>query len=388
MNIIFYCQYVWGMGHLFRSIEFARALSDHKVTLIAGGQAVDVDLPDHVNLLRLPVLYMDEKFTTLISGEPGKSVAEIQRVRKEILFSTLAQQQPHLFIVELYPFGRSIFGFELGPVLQAIREGEFGPVKSVCSLRDILVEKKHPDAYESHVLKALNTRFDLLLVHSDANLLPLDDTFSRVGDINIPVHYTGFITADSQPDGGIKLRQDLGVMPAEKLIVASAGGGRSGFQLLKGVLNAYRLLKDSHPLRLEVFTGPFAADVEFEKLKALATSGCRVRKFTNRFLDYLHAADLSISLAGYNTCMNLLVTKVPALVCPYSRQREQPMRVEKIKHFIPMQIISEADLNPVQLSNHIKHMLSQTRSPDPVPINLAGAPNAAAFLKKWIDEAK
>ena len=388
MNIIFYCQYVWGMGHLFRSLEFARALSDHRVTLIAGGQPVDVDLPEHVDLLRMPVLYMDEKFTTLISGEAGKDVTEIQRIRKEILFSTLARQQPDLFIVELYPFGRTIFGFELEPVLQAIRGGEFGNVKSVCSLRDILVEKKDPDAYEKRVLKALNARFDLLLVHSDPNLLPLDDTFTRVDDISIPVHYTGFITANSPPNSGLKLRQDLGLLPAEKLIVASAGGGRSGFQLLKEVLKAYRLLRDSNPIKLEVFTGPFIADVEFERLQALATPGIRIRKFTNRFLDYLYAADLSISLAGYNTCMNLLVTKVPALVCPYSRQREQPMRVEKIKNLIPMEIISEADLNPVQLSNHIKQMLSQTRMPGPVPINLAGAPNAAAYLKKWLLESK
>ena len=79
MNIVFYCQYVWGMGHLFRSIEFARALSGHNVTMIAGGQTVDVDLPGHVDLLRLPVLYMDEKFTTLISGEAGRDVAEISQ---------------------------------------------------------------------------------------------------------------------------------------------------------------------------------------------------------------------------------------------------------------------------------------------------------------------
>lgn len=384
MNIVFYCQYVWGMGHLFRSIEFARALSAHSVTLIAGGQTVDVDLPGHVELLRLPVLYMDEKFTTLISGEAGKDVVEIQHARKEILFSTLPRLQPDLFIVELYPFGRRIFGFELDPILAAIRRGEFGKTKSVCSLRDILVEKKDPVAYESRVIKALNAQFDLLLVHSDPKLLPLDDTFTRVGDINIPIQYTGFITADSHPGNGLKLRQELGLLPDEKLIVASAGGGRSGFRLLKEVLKAHHRLKKDKPLRLEVFTGPFVADDEFEKLQALATVGTRIRRFTTRFLDYLYAADLSISLAGYNTCMNLLVTKVPALVCPYSRQREQPLRVEKIKNFIPMQIISDTDLNTVSLGGQIKQMLSQTRSPDPVPINLAGAPNAAAFLEKWI----
>ncbi|MGD9413261.1 MAG: glycosyl transferase, partial [Desulfobacterales bacterium] len=62
MKIIFYCQYVWGMGHLFRSLELARAFSEHQVILIAGGREVDVRLPDHVSLVRLPGLYMDEQF--------------------------------------------------------------------------------------------------------------------------------------------------------------------------------------------------------------------------------------------------------------------------------------------------------------------------------------
>src|SRR5210317_680737 len=144
MNIIFYCQYVWGMGHFIRSLEFARALSDHEVTLIAGGQNVDVDLPEHVRLLRLPVLYMDEKFTRLIPGDPGQSVEQIQHERKKTIYSLMANFQPDLFIVELYPFGRSMFGFELEPLLEDIREGRLGQVRAVCSLRDILVEKKDP----------------------------------------------------------------------------------------------------------------------------------------------------------------------------------------------------------------------------------------------------
>ena len=86
MKIIFYCQYVWGMGHLFRSIELVRALAGHDVVLVAGGREVDVRLPDHVTLVRLPGLYMDEKFTTLIPEEPSKAVDEIQRERKDILF--------------------------------------------------------------------------------------------------------------------------------------------------------------------------------------------------------------------------------------------------------------------------------------------------------------
>ena len=386
MNIIIYCQYVWGMGHLVRSLEFARALSGHAVTLVAGGQDVVLDLPRHVQLVRLPVLYMDEKFTTLIPGDPTKSVAEIQQARKDILSELFREKQPDIFIVELHPFGRTLFGFELEPVLADIRSGTFGAVKTVCSLRDILVEKKDPAAYEERVIQKLNRYYDVLLVHSDERLLRLDETFSRVNDIAIPVVYTGYITQQTDPAAGRSLRHSLAVAAGRKLVVASAGGGRSGYRLLDCVIAACELLRNRMSLRLEAFAGPFMQDEEFNKLAARASSDIRIRRFTRRFPDYLNAADLSVSLAGYNTCMNLLVSQVPALVYPYSRQREQPMRVEKIKDFFPMRILTEEDMRADRLSKHMHDLLQIKPALKDLPIDLNGAANAAKFLSRWVEK--
>ena len=383
MKIIFYCQYVWGMGHLVRSLEFARALTGHDVTLIAGGQEVEIDMPDHVELVRLPVLYMDEKFTRLIPGDPGLSVEQVQLERKTAIYELFKQKQPDFFIVELYPFGRSIFGFELEPLLEDIRQGKFGDVKAVCSLRDILVEKKDPAYHEKRVLEKLNRYFDALLVHSDAGLQRLDETFSRAADISIPLVHTGFITQQADPSAGPGLRRDLKIASGEKLIVASAGGGRSGFPLLNGLLDACDLLDDHLPYRLEVFCGPFMDQKEYEGLCGRSAPGRRIRRYTKRFLDYLSAADLSVSLAGYNTCMNLLVTRVPSLVLPYARQQEQPMRAEKISRYLPMRVLNEADLQPARLYRHLVQMLQQNRTVDLVPIDLDGAANAARFLDRW-----
>ncbi len=383
MKIIFYCQYVWGMGHLVRSLEFARALAGHDVILIAGGQKVDIDLPGHVRLVRLPVLYMDEKFTRLISGEPGQSVEQVQHARKKTLYELFIGEKPDFFIVELYPFGRSIFAFELEPLLEDIRRGVFGSVKAICSLRDILVEKKDPTYHEKRVLKKLNRYFDALLVHSDAGLQRLDETFSRVADISIPLVHTGFITQQAEPAAGRMLRRELKLNAGEKLIVASAGGGRSGFPLLTRLLDACDLLNGQLSYRLEVFCGPFMDQDEFEMLCGREAPGRRIRRYTKRFLDYLSAADLSVSLAGYNTCMNLLVTQIPALVVPYARQQEQPMRAEKLSKFLPLRVLYEADLQPPRLCQHIVEMLQQNRSAGRVPIDLDGAQNAARLLERW-----
>jgi predicted glycosyltransferase len=384
MKIIFYCQYVWGMGHLFRSIEVVRALAGHEVILVVGGREVDIKLPGHVTLVRLPGLYMDEHFTTLIPEDANKTIEDIQRQRKEILFSLCETHKPDLFIIELYPFGRTIFGFELQPLLDSIQQGRFGKIKVVCSLRDILVEKRDPKAYEDRVLNHLNAHFDLLLIHSEAEIMPLEETFSRVDDIQIPIFYTGFVTANAKPAAGQKLRRELAIGAQEKLIVASAGGGRSGYKLLSNVIEAVHQLSNSQQIRLEMFTGPFRDDGEFKKLSAHATQRIRVRHFTRRFLDYLSAADVSVSLAGYNTCMNLLVSRVPALVYPYLRQREQPIRVAKIKNFLPMKILQDKDLSPTPLADHIQQMLGASRLCGSIPLNLAGAENSARYLMKWM----
>ena len=384
MKIILYCQYVWGMGHLFRSLEIARALSDHQVILVAGGREVDVELPEHVTLVRLPGLYMDEQFTTLMAEDAHQSVEYIQHQRKVILMSLFKQHQPDVFMIELYPFGRTAFGFELQPLLDWIHMGRYGDIKVVCSLRDILVEKRKQEFYEERVINMLHTYFDLLLIHSDDQLLTLDETFSRMNDIQIPVVYTGFVAQKADPAAGRQLRQELGIGSAEKLVVVSAGGGRSGYGLLNCILDAYPLIDQTDSVRIEMFAGPFREPDEFKKLVEKAATGIRVRLYTRRFLDYLSAADLSVSLAGYNTCMNLIAARVPALIYPYSNQQEQPLRVAKIDKLIPMKILRDKDIEPQRMSIYIHEMLLEPHPAEPVAVNLDGAVHTAKYLEAWM----
>ena len=380
MKIIFYCQYVFGIGHLFRSLELVRALSNHDVALVVGGPEVEIDLPDHVKLVRLPALYMDEKYTTLIPANPDWSVAQIQHQRKEILFALFERFRPDIFIVELFPFGRTIFGFELLPVLKAIRKGVLGAVKSVCSLRDVLVEKRDPIEYEERVLDNLNELFDFLLIHSDGEFLSLDETFSRSNEINIPVFYTGFVTKKPARGSGKKIRETLGISTEEKLIVASAGGGRSGYELLSSVVDACHLLRDSISVELEVFSGPFMDNNAFTQITAKSGPGINVTRFTKHFLDYLQTADLSVSMAGYNTCMNILTTKVPALVWPFSGDQEQGLRAERLSRLGAMTVLNDEDLRPERLAAMIRQGLAGKSQPS-VSIDLNGAVNTANWLE-------
>jgi predicted glycosyltransferase len=108
-----------------------------------------------------------------------------------------------------------------------------------------------------------------------------------------------------------------------------------------------------------------------------------VQRFTPWLVDYLAVADLSISLAGYNSCMNLLATGVPALVWPYSRQREQPLRVERLKAYLPITVLSAKDLAPGRLEPAIEAGLALARRAASIALRLDGAATTARLLTEF-----
>ena len=385
MKIVQYCQHVLGVGHYFRTLEIARALLHHEIVLVTGGPPVKVDLPSHVTEYRLPGLQMDGAFTVISPTDANRALDEVKEERKRLLYSLFEKKPPDIFLVELYPFGRKSFSFEILPLLEAIHRGDLSSTKVICSLRDILVEKGNQKTYEERVVDILNKYFDGLLVHADETLISLSETFESTDRIKIPMVYTGFIAPRPDPDQGKKVRAHLGLKRDEALVVASAGGGRVGEGLLRAVVEAYARLTGGRSLRLCVFTGPFMAETHFSALaeRVALLPGVQLERFTADFLSYLAAADLSISMAGYNTCMNILSTGVPSLVFPFSQNREQRMRAEKLAALGSLRLLREADLEPPRLATVIAEVLNSGIKPGRISVNLDGARETARWLEHW-----
>jgi predicted glycosyltransferase len=384
MKIVLYCQNLVGLGHYLRSLEICQALKGHEVFFITGGPTIDIPAPNHVREVRLPGLTMDFGFKNLISADRDLSLDQVKKQRQRRLLDLFEKESPVVFIVELFPFGRSAFNFELEPIFKGVRRGDFSTSHVVCSLRDILVEKRDPVAYEQRVVGALNSYFDALLVHSDPSLIKLQETFSRVDDIDVPIIYTGFITPKPSPDARSRLRKELGLHDSDKLVVVSSGGGRVGFRLLETVAHAFRLMEKEGPIHLLLFSGPFIKDEDFVRLQSLSIDRMQVFRSTPDFVSYLAAADLSVSMAGYNTCMNTLAAGVRALVWPYARNREQGLRADLLSRTEALSVIKENDLQPVRLAALMDRALAG-RSKSGLRINLDGAETTASWLQSWIE---
>ena len=360
-------------------MEIIRALKDHDVTLILGGPPVDIAVPDNVAVIQLPGLMMDAEYTRMFPVDPGLSLEETKQKRKEILLDLVADMRPDVLLVELYPFGRGGFHFELEPFLSAVRTRYKQPPPIVCSLRDILVEKKNQQKFEQRALDRLNPYFDALLIHGDPNVIKLDATFSRVADIRIPVVYTGYICQKPKQSDREHIRKQLNLKSTNKLIVVSAGGGSFGYHILEAAIKAHAVLKSSQ-IRTQVFTGPYLAKNKFTALTQLAAPGATVERFSDNFPAWLAAADLSISMGGYNTTMNVIAAGTPALIFPYSHDREQGLRAERLAPLANLTILKEKDLEPALLGQKITGILEQhTKTP---AVQLDGAEQSAAYLTK------
>jgi predicted glycosyltransferase len=179
----------------------------------------------------------------------------------------------------------------------------------------------------------------------------------------------------------------------EKSIIVSIGGGRVGCELLECAIAASALIKERLPHMMLIFTGPYLPEEQFIRLKksAAGSSQITIERFTASFLSRLEQADLSISMAGYNTCMNILTTGVRALVYPFTgadnEEQEQTIRANKLEELGVVSVIRDHELEPQLLAERIMRCCGpQNRALCP-SLDLRGAETTAAIITELLGES-
>jgi len=83
--------------------------------------------------------------------------------------------------------------------------------------------------------------------------------------------------------------------------------------------------------------------------------------------------------------MNILTTKVPALVWPFSGDQEQGLRAERLSRLGVMTVLKDEDLRPERLAAMIRQGLAGKSQPS-VSIDLNGAVNTANWLESLMKQ--
>lgn len=389
-KILFYSQHLAGIGHLVRSTAIIHHLAHHfEVTLVRGGQAVPgLPLPPNISQILLPALYMEGPVLKVV--DDTQCLEKVQAQRQAKLLAAFDQIQPDCLITEGFPFSKHTLRFELIPLLKHV-QASAQPTRVVCCLRDIIMTQAMSDRLrakkQTRTCEWLNRYYDLILYHSDAQLQRLEENFPRLNELDPEVFYTGYVTPSEPIASSLSEADRYAFSQTTPSVVVSVGGGRHGGELLQAIATLAPALAPHLPHTFYAFTGPYLPEADLLALQAQAANcpNLVVRRFTPHLMDYLKRADLSISLGGYNTTLNVLKTGVRSLIYPSpsaDQSGEQSLRAHKLEQRGLLTVLGEADLAPEPLTQHILKALQQPRQDH--SLKLDGAQATTAKLQQFL----
>ena len=372
LRICIYVQHLLGTGHLVRMMTLAETLSDfgHKVTLLSGGF---YDKPNSVNYRfhSLPSLRAAADRFDVLLDENGNAVDERFKTRRMgELLGIVEDSQPDVVLIETFPFGRRQMEFELVPLLELTKSMDPKPMV-LSSIRDILQKRKAKRYPET--LTKLQRWFDGVVVHGDPCLIPLSASFPLANEIP-NLYYSGYLTHGGARDQNVEQQVGQGE------VIVSAGGGAVGMDLLSNAIRAKSLSSLSDRL-WRILVGQNAAKEAQSVLSRIGVDNVVVEPNRPDFFNLLKGCQLSISQAGYNTCMDIIAANTRAVLVPFGHHGEtEQLQRAKVFHEKGLAwMVEEATLTPHALADAIEQAMAMPPPPS-LNINREGAVNTAKII--------
>lgn len=362
-NILMYSHDTYGLGHIRRSMAIARHLSGKEVNiLILTGSPIAgrYTLPEQVDFVRIPGMIKktnDEYQSLSIRIDPNQAL----HIRKNIISATAEAFEPDLFIVDKEPLGLKK---EVLPTLQWLRNFLPG-TKTVLGLRDILDESSvvcH-DWDTKDVYHYLEELYDEIWVYGNKKIYDPIIEYKIPAALEHKIQFTGYIPRKQWPDTVIqKIRKRYRILDEDTFILVTVGGGGDGCELLDHYLSMHDFFPTSLPFKTLMITGPFMPKPYREGLKKRAKHyGIKSLPFHPRMEQLIGAADLVISMGGYNTICEILSQHTPALIIPRETPRkEQLIRAEKLTEQGLIDYIPWKEVSAQLLRDKIVTMLNKS----------------------------
>jgi predicted glycosyltransferase len=364
-NILMYSHDTYGLGHIRRTMAIASQLCSEGINiLILTGSPIAgrFTFPEQIDFVRIPgmIKKTNEEYRPLsIKINPRHALD----IRKNIITATAKAFQPHLFIVDKEPLGLKK---EVLPTLRWIRRC-LPHARTILGLRDIMddAETIRRDWWKRNVYDSLDKLYSEIWIYGHQSFYDPISEYGVPDPVRRKMVFTGYIPrrTPSAREAG-RIRRELRVKPHEKLIVVTTGGGGDGF----AVMDAYLTMLEEQPLaegiKSVLVTGPFMPQ---EARKGLFKRARKVEVpsflFYRRMEKLMAAADLVISMGGYNTLCEVISQGTLSLVIPRETPRtEQLIRARAFRQQGLIDYIPWNDLSTRQLRTKIDVLLA---NPDP-----------------------
>lgn len=320
-SVLIAVTHLLGSGHLVRAANLARALvqGGFSVTLASGGMPLRAMEDEPFAFVQLPPIRTEgTDFRTLLD-ENGQPIDPERRTTRIAMLEELAARlRPDVVIVEHFPFGRRQLAAEFLALIAAAKSAR-PEALVLSSVRDVLVTPRPDRIAEAE--DRIAGMFDAVLVHGDADFLPLDRSWPVGEGLAAKLRYTGYL-ADDRP-AGIALENGE--------VIVSGGGSAAALPLFACAVAAARL--DRSGRRWRILAGRGMAEADLGLLAADAPEKVVIERARPDFPALLAGCAVSISQAGYNTVLDLVAAGRPAIVVPFDagNETEQTVRAEAME---------------------------------------------------------
>ncbi|CAG0943869.1 hypothetical protein ANRL1_01507 [Anaerolineae bacterium] len=384
-RLLLYSHDTFGLGHIRRTLAIADQVArDHgnvRQLLLTGSMVAGAfDLPPHLDWIKLPALskHSDGRYK---SRALPLSLAQTMTWREQMILQAVEAFHPDLVLVDKTPAG--VEG-ELLPALRHIKTW-MPTTRLVLGMRDIeddpattCAEWETAGARELHD----NIYNRILLYGSRAVFDPvLEYEMSPAAESKLVE--CGYLGRSTTTRAKQAVRRELDAED-KALVVVTAGGGGDGFELIENFLAARAASATLRAAHCLVVTGPLMARKKRDLVKKARADHLTVIEFTPDLMSYLGAADLVVSMAGYNTVCETLSLGTRVLLVPRVRPRsEQRIRAEQLAARGLARMLLPDELTPERLAGEIETTLAAP--PPRITLNLNGLARASHVLGELLE---
>jgi predicted glycosyltransferase len=365
-RVLMYSQDSYGLGHLRRATNLANALVRERpdlsvLLLVDSPVAPFFDLQDHIDFVKLPTV------VKVGAGvfRPGRlpiSYPLVRILRSNVIREVFRRFHPDLVLVDHMPGGANR---DLIPALRLMRVVDHR-TKVVLGIRDIIDNPPVTRAVwqREGFYQVLRRYYDAVLIYGSPDVFPTAEMYGLRDAVRNEVRYCGYVCNMDPVKDSKQLRAKLHCND-QPLIAVMAGGGADAYRLMHTYLDALPLVNKTVRVASVMVTGPFMPESQRRELRQQAKRlGVLIHGSLGDSLSHLNAADLVVSMAGYNTMSEILRFRKPAVIVPrQGPSAEQRMRAGIFAERGLVSLVDPQGLTAARLAGAIVEALTRARPP-------------------------
>ncbi|MEO1006600.1 MAG: glycosyltransferase, partial [Cyanobacteria bacterium J06638_38] len=373
-KIMVYSHDAFGLGNIRRMLAICQHLlkfmPNLSILLVSGSPMLhSFRLPAGLDYIKLPCLNRGQAGTMSVKYL-NADIESILKLRAELILAAAKNYQPDLLLVDKKPSG--IQG-ELHATIEYLKQNLL-KTKFVLLLRDILdtPEKTIQEWQREGYYQQVKSVYDRLLVVGMQEIFDLNQQYQFEGEIANKVRYCGYIRKETGSKSRQMVFQELGLQPDQKLVLVTPGGGEDGYFLVNNYLQGLEQQSDrlnTEKVHSLIICGAEMPQSQQEQIwqQAQQYPEVTVWEFSNDLISYVDAAEVVVSMCGYNTITEVLQQGKKAIVVPRIKPgQEQLIRASSLAEAGLIKMIHPQQLSPNLLIKTLLDSLTSVNASEAV----------------------